>query len=196
VNERGASLTFNTVKFTKGTIMREAIGQNRVVWCVLGLAAGLAVAYLWPHEPVYATTADRDAQFAMLTVPVGTSAAGINDPMDGVFVLDFLTGQLRGATINRQIGKFTNFYTANLARDFNVDPKAQPHYALVSGYSQLASQRGLTFASGMIYAGELSSGKIIAYAFPWKEAPRPAPQVIPLIAVDNFQWREPAQKDQ
>lgn len=174
--------------------MRHTIGHNRVVWCVMGLAAGLAVAWLWPHEPAYATTGDRDAQFAMLTVPVGTSAAGINDPMDGVFILDFLTGQLRGAVINRQTGKFTNFYTANLAKDFDVDPKAQPHYAMVSGYSQLASRQGATFASGMIYAAELSSGKLIAYAFPWKEAPRPAPQLVSMIPVDYFQWREPAEK--
>jgi hypothetical protein len=175
--------------------MRPSLSESRVWWLAAGLVAGIGVAYFWPHEPAYATTADRDAQFAMCTVPVGTSAAGINDPMDGVFVLDFLTGQLKGAVLNRQTGKFTSFYLRDLAKDFNVDPKAEPHYAMVSGFSQLAGQGGLTFASGVVYIGELSSGKIAAYAFPWKEAPRPAPQVIQLQPIHYFQWREPKQRE-
>lgn len=176
--------------------MRVPSADHRVIWLLAGLALGLGVAYFWPHESAYATTADRDSKFVMITVPVGTSAAGITDPMDGIFVLDFLTGQLKGAVLNRQNGKFTSFYLRDLAKDFNVDPtNDDPHYAIASGYSQLASQRGLTFASGVLYVGELSSGRIAAYAFPWKEAPRPAPQVIPLTPIDNFPWREPTQKD-
>lgn len=175
--------------------MRASVSENRSTWLVLGLMAGICVAYFWPHEPAYATNADRDSQFLMVTVPVGTSAAGISDPMDGVFILDFLTGQLKGAVLNRQSGKFTNLYFRDLAKDFNVDPQADPHYAMVTGYAQLAGQRGLTFASGIVYVGELSSGQLAAYAFPWKEAPRPAPQVIPLVPIDVFQWREPTQKD-
>lgn len=169
--------------------------NTRVAWLAAGVVGGLAVAYFWPHEPAFATNADRDGQFAMVTVPVGTSAAGISDPMDGVFVLDFLTGQLKGAVLNRQNGKFTSFYLRDLAKDFNVDPEKEPHYAMVTGYAQLAGRGGATFASGVVYIGELSSGRIHAYAFPWKEAPRPAPVVIPLALIDGFPWREPTKQD-
>jgi hypothetical protein len=136
--------------------MRASISDSRVVWLVGGLLAGLGVAYFWPHEPAYATTADRDANFAMITIPVGTSAAGINDPMDGVFILDFLTGQLKGAVLNRQRGTFASLYYRDLAKDFDVDPQGTPHYALASGYAQVAGQRGKTFASGVLYVAELS----------------------------------------
>jgi hypothetical protein len=175
--------------------MRTSLADSRVVWLVAGLLAGLGVAYFWPHEPAYATTADRDSNFAMITVPVGMSAAGINDPMDGVFILDFHTGQLKGAVLNRQTGKFTSLYFRDLAKDFNVDPQATPHYAIASGYSQLAGQAGLTFAAGVLYVGELSSGQMAAYAFPWKEAPNPPPPPVTLQPIDVVRWRQPSQKD-
>ncbi|MSR56306.1 MAG: hypothetical protein EXS05_01360 [Planctomycetaceae bacterium] len=174
--------------------MRHSLSDIRVSWLVAGLVAGLGIAYFWPHEPAYATNADRDSSFAMVTVSVGTSAAGINDPMEGVFILDFLTGQLKGAVLNRQTGKFASLYYRELAIDFDVDPEAEPHYAMVTGFSQLASRQGSTYASGVVYIGELSSGKVLAYAFPWKEAPRPAPQKYQLQIVDGFQWRVAKEK--
>lgn len=175
--------------------MRNSLSESRMAWLATGLVAGLAVAYFWPHEPAYATTADRDSNFAMVTIPVGTSAAGISDPMDGMFILDFHTGQLMGAVLNRQNGKFANLYRRDLAKDFSVDPQATPHYAIVTGYAQLASQANLTFASGVVYVGELSSGKVIAYAFPWQEARKPQPAQHLLVPIDFIQWRQPTQKD-
>lgn len=175
--------------------MRASVSDSRVMWLVGGLMAGLGVAYFWPHEPTYASTADRDSNFAIITIPVGTSAAGINDPMEGVFILDFLTGQLKGAVLNRQKGKFASLYYRDLAKDFNVDPQGTPHYALASGYAQVSGQRGLTFASGVLYVAELSSGELAAYAFPWNEAPRTAPITAEMVPLDHFLWRQPTKKD-
>lgn len=175
--------------------MRTAVSDSRLVWLVGGLLAGLGVAYFWPHEPAYATTADRDSNFALITVPVGTSAAGITDPIDGVFILDFLTGQLKGAVINRQVGKFSSFYYRNLAKDFKIDPQATPHYAIASGYAQVTNQRAVTFASGTLYIAELTSGYLAAYTFPWTEAPHQAPVTSELAYLDSFPWRQPTKKD-
>jgi hypothetical protein len=172
--------------------MQNVMAPNRMAWLGCGLVAGLAIAYFWPHEPVYATTADRDTQFSMVTCPVGVSAAGINDPMDCVFILDFLTGQLKGAAINRQIGKFRSFYFRDLAKDFEVDGDADPHYCMVTGYSQVPNQQNVSMASGMLYIGELTSGKVAAYAFPWQETGTPGP--VPLVPMDVFQWKQPSPK--
>jgi hypothetical protein len=172
--------------------MRNVTAANRVAWLACGLLAGLAISYFWPHEPVYATTGDRDTQFSMVTCPVGVSAAGINDPMDCVFILDFLTGQLKGAAMNRQAGKFASFYFRDLANDFEVDGNADPHYCMVTGYSQIANQGGAAMASGMLYVGELNSGKVAGYSFPWREQGTGGP--VPLIPMDVFQWKKPAEK--
>jgi hypothetical protein len=168
--------------------MRGKLTDARVVWLAIGLISGLLISYFWPHEPVYAATADRNSQFAMATVGVN-----LIDPIEGVFVVDFLTGSLRGAVLNRQAGRFTAFYYRDLAKDFNVDPQSEPHYAFVSGQAQLAGRGGVTFSSGVLYVGELSSGKIACYAFPWKETPVPS-GVTPLLPIDVFQFREPTQK--
>lgn len=174
--------------------MRHSLSESRVAWLLAGLVAGLGIAYFWPHEPAFATTGDRDASFAMVTIEVGQSAAGINDPMDGVFILDFLTGKLQGAVLNRQNGVFAQLYFRDVAKDFNVDPESEPHYAMVSGISQLPARKGNIYASGVLYIGELSSGKVLAYAFPWVEAPRKTPQLTPLQIVDGFPWREAKDK--
>ena len=63
-------------------------------------------------------------------------------------------------------------------------------YAIVAGNTGLSSQRGVTFANGTIYIGEMNSGVVIAYAFPYVEANRPIPPV-ELLKVDFFQFREP-----
>ncbi len=171
--------------------MRDTMATNRMAWLAGGLVLGLAIAYFCPHEPAYATTGDRDTQFSMLTIPVGVSAAGINDPMDAVFILDFLTGQLKGAALNRQVGKFASFYFRDLAKDFEVDGNADPHYCMVSGYAQMPNQAGIAMASGMLYVGELSSGKMAGYSFPWREQ---GIGPVALIPMDVFQWKKESPK--
>lgn len=170
--------------------MRSAMATNRVSWLACGLAAGLAIAYFWPHEPTFANTADRDTQFGMITIPVGTAAAVAQDPMDGVFILDYLTGKLMGAVLSRQVGGFVSFYARDLAKDFDVQGDADPHYCMASGYAQMPNQGQMQMASGVLYIAELNSGKLAAYAFPWKE--QGLGGVIPLIPLDVFQWKTPS----
>ncbi len=164
--------------------------QQKIVWLLTGLVAGLGLARFWPHEPVAAGTADRNAKFGMATCPVS-----FTDGSEGVFVIDYLTGELKGAMVNPRLGKFTNFYYRSLAADFNVDPKAEPHYALVTGIrGQNIGTAGVSAAAGTVYVGELSSGKVIAYSFPYRELRAPAPP-IQMTPTDLFQFREPVIRD-
>ena len=165
--------------------------RSRTVWVAMGLVAGLGLAWVWPHEPVAATATDRDARFAMTTIPVkDVTISGFRDNLDGVFVLDFLTGRLTGAVLNNKVGRFSHAYFRNVAADFNVDPNAgNPAYAIVAGNTGLVSTRGVTFANGTIYIGEMNSGFVHAYAFPYVETNRPVPPV-ELQRIDSFQFRE------
>jgi hypothetical protein len=155
-----------------------------MTWLAVGVAAGLCISYFWPHEPALAVTTDRDSKFAMATIALTPI-----DTVEGIFVLDFLTGQLTGAVLNNKMGKFMTQYSRNIAVDFQVDPKAEPHYAIVSGLANLPSGRGVNPATGVIYIGELTSGKVICYSFPVRVATQP--QVSPLTPIDFFQFREP-----
>lgn len=176
--------------------MQANVRGRRWYWLAVGMVAGMALAAIWPHEPALATNSDRDQEFALLTVPVGSSAAGITDPLDGVFVLDFLTGQLKGAVLNRAAAAFTSFYYIDLTKEFGIEPGQSARYAIASGYGQINNRSGVTFASGTIYIGEYTTGKILAYSFPWKEGvTRPGPP-LPLARIAAFPFRQASDRTQ
>lgn len=168
--------------------MARSISDSRTVWLVVGLIGGLGIATFWPSEPALATATDRTPQFAMATVNVNPIT-----PLDGIFVLDFLTGTLRGAVLNEQNATFTQFYLRNVAQDFQVDPKKEPHYAIVTGVANINARPGFQAANGVIYVAELSSGKVIAYGFPYVVSRIPLPPV-QLIPLSTLQFREPEEK--
>lgn len=164
--------------------------ESRVTWLVIGLLAGMAISTIWPHEPVQAAATDRSAQFAIVTVNVQAQI----DPLEGVFTLDFLTGDLKGAVLSRQTGKFTAFYYRNVASDFTVDRNAKLSYAITSGNATLQARGGATPATSLLYIAELTSGKVNAYGFLWKETTVPiAPQL--MLPVDSYLFREPLEAE-
>jgi len=175
------------IQFAENQIMTKRITDNRFVLLAVGLAAGLCLSYFWPHEPVLAGTVDRDSKFAIVTCPV-SNLRGV----EGVFVLDFLTGRLTGGVINNRHGQFQHSYGRNIAADFNVNPKLQARYAIVSGSLNMNSRRQFTPASGVLYVAEMNSGQVICYTFHYTQTDHKLPQ-LPLVPVDRFQFREATQ---
>lgn len=169
--------------------MKTETRQKQWLQLALGFIVGCVVTYSWPHEPALAGFADRDEQFSLMTCDVSVA-----NPLQAVFVTDFATGSIKGSVLNRQAGKFNVFYYANLANDFQVDPAADPHYAVVNGQVNLSGGAGVQFASNAIYVAELSSGKLLAYGFEYEDVPGIVEQPQKLIPLDSFQWRKPKAK--
>ena len=165
--------------------MLAARSDCRWFWMGIGLAAGLAVAFVWPHEHAAAVVGDRNDKFAMVTAQMD-----VTDFVEGVFVLDFLTGQLRGASINPATGTFTFFYARNVAADFNVDPNEPGTYAVVSGRTNLPNAGRIQRAASCVYVAELNSGRVIAYSFTLNPAGRGNAAPVPLQDNANIQFRE------
>lgn len=163
--------------------MMQRFSDNRTVWMMIGLLAGLGIATLWPHEQARATAVDRDAQFAMTTCQVAPI-----DPVEAVFVLDFLTGSLKGAVLNRTTGLFASFYFRDLPQDFQIDPKKEAHYCIITGNAQMAINNAANPpATSVVYVGELTTGRIIAYGF--SQAGGGGPRQ--MFKFSEFQFREP-----
>jgi hypothetical protein len=120
------------------------------------------------------------------------SFAGVKDSLEGVFVLDFLTGQIKGAVLNNRTGTFTHAYGRNVALDFQVDPNATARYTISTGLAMLPVQGRVTMAAGVIYVAEMSSGKLAAYGFPYSDG-GVTPGVVPLKPLDVFQFRDVVQ---
>ncbi len=152
---------------------------------VIGLAAGLAIATIWPHEQAQAAVTDRDAQFAMTTCQVNAV-----DGSEAIFVLDFLTGSLKGAALHRS-GKFTNFYFKDLASDFRINPKKEAHYCIVPGMASVNTSGGALPAPSVLYVGELTTGRIICYAFAATRDTGTIQAPTSLLKVAEFPFREP-----
>lgn len=165
--------------------MKPNSNERRMVWMGLGLIAGLCLAYLWPHEVAQAVACDRDDRFAMCTCEVGFANA------EAIFVLDFLTGRLQGAMLNQQTSTFTNFWARNIAADFQVqaDAAAKAKYVFVPGRADLTNKGGATTAAGVLYIGELTSGKVGCYRFSFKTSRQVLP-VQPLEPFAYFPFRE------
>lgn len=163
--------------------------DGRAVWLTMGVLGGLAIAAYWPHEQVRAVSTDRDAQFAMATCQVGAIAA-----QEAIFVLDFLTGSLKGGVLS-QNGTFSTFYYRDLPKDFGLDPKKEAHYCIVTGLATLSTQSSnVPPAPSVVYIGELTTGKIVAYGFGYREGSRTATPVA-LTPIAQFPFREPEPRE-
>lgn len=154
---------------------------------VMGLAAGLllglGIAAVWPHQPLTAATTDRNEKFGMCTV---TLTGGL----EAVFVLDFLTGRLTGASLGRQGNGFVQSFYADVAADFGVQA-AKPQYAMVPGLATIQGTAAAQPAPGVIYVAELHSGKVGCYAIPFRLPNSKSSIPVRLIPVDTYSFRDP-----
>ena len=167
--------------------MKTHANESRLLWLVCGVIGGLCLAYFWPHEELRASATDHSDKFAICTVEVGPLLP------EAVFVLNFANGELKGAMLNNQAGMFTNFWFTNVFQDFELQGKGDKKYAMIPGQGWLNQNPqaggGGTAGTGLIYIGELSSGKVGCYRFHYMNAIQPMPP-IKLEQVAMFSFRE------
>jgi len=163
---------------------RQPVDQ-RFVWLVVGVVAGLCLSYFWPHEPALADATDRNDKLAMTT-----SQVELTNDVGAIFVLDFLNGRLTGGVLSNRNGKFSHAYFRNVAADFGVKAGQQASYSIVPGRCSLPSQGRETMAKAVIYVAELSSGRVIGYGFTYNVGPPGRKVAAELIPLDSFQFRE------
>ncbi len=151
--------------------MFSSFRRSRGAWLGLGLLIGLVIGGVFPDSPLHAVATDRYENFAIATGPV-------DDDIEAIYFLDFLTGDLKAAVLSIQVGKFRAFYTYNILQDLGVDPSKNPRYLMVTGVADL--RRGtnrLRPAKAVVYVAEITSGKVAAYAIPWSREASAAGQV-------------------
>jgi hypothetical protein len=104
------------------------MGRSQGVWLVGGVVLGalvaLNIAGLWPKVPVHAVATHGQENFAMATGIISSN-------IEAVFILDFVTGDLRGGVLNLQNGKFMSIYEYNILRDFGGVPLKNPTCGVV-----------------------------------------------------------------
>ncbi len=148
-------------------------------WLIAGVVLGVALASYWPHEPVaYAQAAAEADKFALCTVNTNVGDA------DAIFVLDYTTGRLIGATFNNKVNQFSQPMIRNLAADFGLTESGT--FLMVPGFVN-ARGRGAQPATGGIYVAELTTGKLVLYGFINVSQGTRVPQELSVLGM--FPWR-------
>lgn len=160
------------------TMARLLLGRPRV-GLGLGFALGLLVGvgmlvgswmtFSWhstemqfPEIPLHAMATDRGENFSIATGPI---AEGV----EGIFCLDFLTGDLQCWVLNNRTNVVAARFGRNVVPDLGVDAaRKNPQYLMVTGMTGLRAGGGaMQFAECVLYVADANSGAIVGYAVPW-----------------------------
>ena len=141
------------------------------VGLTLGVAVGLMIGGLWPDTPLHAVATDREEGYALAT-------GFVDEGVEAVYYLDFLTGSLRAAVLSKDTNGFQAFFEANIHADMaaamsgsGVQVPTKPRYMMVTGAVDLrrvVGQRN-TPGSSAVYVAEANTGFVLAYVVPWSK---------------------------
>jgi hypothetical protein len=169
--------------------MCSSLARNRFAWLVAGvvvglIAGGLGLGGSW-GTPLHAVATDRQENFAVAT-------GWIDQDMEGLFFMDFVTGNLKAAVLNSKTGQFTAFYEQNILADLGIQPDKNPKFLMVTGGAALPTQAGgKRMGNSVVYVVEVTTGRAVAYGIPWVSGAGSRPPVgkSGLIRLDVAQFR-------
>jgi hypothetical protein len=137
---------------------------NHAALLIVGLVAGAILTAgmhgLQSVPKAFATATHGADNFAIAT-------GLVDDGIEALYFLDFLTGDLRAAVVSRRNGEFTGFFQHNVLTDFNQIGDA-PRFLMVTGEADLPRGRGASqLGRSLVYVAEATSGQVFAYALPF-----------------------------
>lgn len=152
-----------------------------LIFCT-GIAIGLGVKWLNGNDAV-AEVQTQDVKHEMPSelkelLLRADSASGaktmamatgpIDDSVEGLFVLDFLTGELFCWVVSPNTGWMAQYRT-NVAAEFGgVDKERAPEYVMTTGRIGSVGRTGQGRPANTIcYVGDANSGKVIAFGLTW-----------------------------
>jgi hypothetical protein len=95
----------------------------------------------------------------------------IDEGMEGLFILDFLTGQLQCHVLNPRTGAVGATFGRNVIGDLGAEGTKQTKYLMVTGQAAFRNMSGnMRLASSVVYVADATSGRFAAYSIPWNRA--------------------------
>jgi hypothetical protein len=174
---------------------RSIMWNARLTWLAAGIAAGLVVglnvAGIWPQVPIHAVATHGQENFAICTAPLDLD-------VEGVFVLDDVTGELKGAALNLQLRRINTFFDYNITADLPPGNTKNPQYRIVSGMANIRQNLAAgNLAHSVLYVADVTSGQLVVYGIPWIQgrASGTVPIKTTLIPLDRWQFRSTPIRD-
>jgi hypothetical protein len=109
----------------------------------------------------------------------------IDEGTEGVFVLDFLTGDLQCWVINPRLGTFASMFKINVIADLGIEQGKGVDYVMSAGTVDFRGPQGTQMGRSVIYVADGNTGNVACYAVPWNRqaVAGGAPQAGPLMRV-------------
>jgi hypothetical protein len=140
--------------------MFHAFAGSRFVWLALGLMAGLLASGLMPYAPLHAVGNATGDTFAIATGPM-------DEEVEAIFFLDFLTGDLRAAALNPRLGRFNAFFQFNVLQAMQIDVSKNPKFSMITGMLGIRRGASAGWGQSVVYVAESTTGRVGAFATPW-----------------------------
>jgi hypothetical protein len=168
---------------------------NHSALLVVGVALGAALT-AGLHGVLSVPQAQATATHGSDNFAIATGQ--VDDQVEALYFLDFLTGDLRGAIVNRRNATFTGYFQYNVLGDF-PGINDRPRFLMVTGVADLQRGRGATqIGRSLVYVAEATSGRIAAYALPFNSTLQAAgaPQTGAFIRIAQGSFRDAFVRDQ
>jgi len=158
---------------------------NSFVFLTAGLALGLAIGGALAAGVYLGSQGDSAQRAALNELRLKASAShgadsfamatgDIAEGVEGLFCLDFLTGDLSCFVINPRTGTPGGLFRTNVVADLPADKGTgkKPAYVLVTGQFQAKGGNyggGGQMAGSLVYVADANSGMVAVYAMPWNK---------------------------
>ena len=127
---------------------------------------------------------------------ISVATGWVTDSVEGIFVLDHLTGNLQCWVMNSRSGEIGGVFRGNVTAALGLQAKADPDYVIATGRFDFSNFRegNFKYAKCICYVGESSSGKILAYSFTYDPTTgaRGLPQLGDLNLIATIPFRDEA----
>lgn len=95
----------------------------------------------------------------------------IDEGIEGVFILDFITGELTCQVLNPRTGTLAGLYRRTVSADLGTEQGKQPKYLMVTGTLRMRQNiSNVRPAESIVYIADANTGRYVAYLLPWNKA--------------------------
>lgn len=157
--------------------------RQSAVFLAVGLAMGLSIGGAMTAGVLIGKQSQPvpDAALAELRLKAAASHSGetfamatglIDDGVEGLFCLDYITGDLSCFVVNPRTGTPGGVFRTNVVADMTTSEKGKkPSFAMVTGLFQTrgGNYGNTQIASSLVYVADVNSGTVAIYGMPWSK---------------------------
>jgi hypothetical protein len=149
---------------TAGVVIGLAIGGGLALGLIIGQRNATLPDSVLAELKLKAMASHGSDTFAIATGPV-------DDDVEGLYTLDFLTGDLSCFVVNARNGAFGGLFKTNVAAMMGAEKGKKPNYLMVTGQiNAVGNYGGARPAACLCYVVDANTGDVAAFSFPWTKA--------------------------